>query len=246
MSEQQKFYKVGDEDRPMPVKSGTQVQAEGLKQLIERQEEEARAKSTQEIKLDGTNEVSFPGFPYTFKALNEKILVSIDVFKSGYECKQCKGAKFIETVCECEQAGHPGIKYGTTELERISNVLGADIANSRSTVVCPTCGGFYVDKRSKVQCPACEGKGAILHIPDSSKNLPTTGIVVSIGNQIDRSKLDYGLGDRVLFSSFSGSMIPTKAGLMLKVMDANAVWLKIKGGAEMDAFEFILDEEVKL
>ncbi len=54
-------------------------------------EKELVAENTQEIVLDGSNTVSFPGFPYLFTAIGEKILVSLDQFKSGYECAECKG-----------------------------------------------------------------------------------------------------------------------------------------------------------
>jgi len=54
-------------------------------------EKELVTENAQEIVLDGSNSVSFPGYPFLFTAIGEKILVSLDQFKSGYECTACKG-----------------------------------------------------------------------------------------------------------------------------------------------------------
>lgn len=68
----------------------------GAAELLARIEADRSTQTTQEFVLDDSNEVSFPGFPYTFEALEDQILVSIDLFKSGLECKVCKGTKSIE------------------------------------------------------------------------------------------------------------------------------------------------------
>jgi co-chaperonin GroES (HSP10) len=81
------------------------------KEILERSEDERlQAEGTQRVILDDSNIVTFPGSPYGFEALNEKILVAIDIFKSGFECKVCKGKKKIETkigretqVVECSE-----------------------------------------------------------------------------------------------------------------------------------------------
>ncbi len=56
---------------------------------------ELTTENAQEIVLDGSNQVSFPGFPYLFTAIGEKVLISLDQFKSGYECKTCKGVGYL-------------------------------------------------------------------------------------------------------------------------------------------------------
>lgn len=175
-----------------------ETQHQALKEIFERAEAENKAKSAQEIKLDNSNKVSFPGFPYTFEALHEKILVSIDIFKSGYECKECKGTGKIETK------------------------IGREA-------------GF-------IDCASCNGRGALLVLPENSKNLPTTGVVVSMG-RIAKEKADYKIGDRILFGAYAGTMIPTKVGLMFKYMDWNLGVLRIEGAEDMAAFDFILQVE---
>lgn len=172
--------------------------AEAAVEVFNRVDAENQAKSAQEITLDGSNKVAFPGYPYTFEALHEKILVSIDIFKSGYECKECKGKGKIEVKTGREAA--------------------------------------FID------CAACQGRGALMFLPETSKNLPTTGVVVSMGRTA-REKADYKIGDRVLFGAYAGTMIPTKIGLMFKYMDWYLGVVKIEGANDMGAFDFILQAE---
>jgi hypothetical protein len=82
-----------------PNEAGTIVDIKKAEELVARaMEEEALKESSRptELKLDSSNKVAFPGFPYTFEAVNEQILISIDIFKSGYECKTCNGKRKIE------------------------------------------------------------------------------------------------------------------------------------------------------
>ena len=108
------LYQTGKNENLTP--SGTELLAKGAVEIMQRVKEEDDAKSMQEITLDGTNKVSFPGYPYTFRALTEKILVSIDIFKSGYECRECKGKGKIEvkqgrdeTYVKCAKCNGTGV-----------------------------------------------------------------------------------------------------------------------------------------
>ena len=216
--------------------------ASEVKSFFERIETEKEDLSATELVIDGSNKVSFPGYPYLFEALGKKILVSIDIFKSGYECKVCRGKKKIETRCSCESSGHKGLRYSAEEIETIKESLGSSIANQRAELVCPECKGDYVSMRRIETCSTCKGMGALLVLPETSKNLPTTGVVVSIGNKVNLSKLNYRVGDRILFGPYAGSMIPTKSGLLFKVLDANNAWARVDGASDLGAFEFILNE----
>lgn len=193
--------------------------AKGAVEVMKRVEAENALKSAQEIVLDDSNQVSFPGYPYKFEAQYEKILVSVDIFKTGYECKGCEGKKHIE------------VKQGR--------------------------------ESTFVECPICNGMGATLILPETSKNLPTTGVIVSMGWEA-KEKLKYrvyprwwyyllpfmkryayhlNIGDRVLFGPYAGTMIPTKIGLMFKYMDWYLGVVKIEGADDMSAFDFILQVE---
>jgi len=170
---------------------------DGVVEIMKREDAKKQSLSATELILDGSNKIAFPGFPFLFEALNKKIIVSIDVFKSGYECKKCKGT------------GHLG----------------------------------SIEAANYAVCTECRGRGAILIMPDISKNLPTTGVVVSIGNRVPSAKLNYKIGDRVLFGAYAGNMIPTKSGLLFKIIDWNQCWARIEGAEELGAFDFILQDE---
>lgn len=238
-------YQIGQTKHSIPradsAASGTKVLAEGIKQLQERIEAEKNSQSTTEIKLDNSNKVNFPGFPYIFEALGEKILVSIDVFKSGYECMTCKGTKTLSSKCYCEAEGHPGLKYSEDDIIEIKETLGEDIGMARAVLVCGECNGDYASLRKESICPECKGLGALLVLPEDSKKLPTTGVVVSRGKYCTRT--DFSVGDRIVFGPYAGNMIPTKAGLMFKIMDETQAWCKIEGGEDLGAFDFVIQEK---
>ena len=197
--------------------------------MLERQDIERTAnQSTVEIKLDDTNKVRFPGYPYSFRALNKKIIVSIDVWKSGYDCKICKGVGKIHIICDCEQNAHPGTKYALDEPEPAKKLMK-----------CPSCNGDYEAARKNIDCVACNGKGALLKIPETSQKIPTTGVVVSIGSRIKLDKLGFKLGDRIAFGPYAGTLVPVKSGLMFKVLDWNQAWFVVEGADELAAFDFI-------
>lgn len=221
----------------------TEKLASGARAIFERVGQEQDTLSAQELTLDGSNKVSFPGFPYIFEALGERILVSIDIFKSGYECKVCKGRKTLESKCHCEEVGRAGSRYSYEEISAIREALGDDIANERAALSCPECRGDYISMRKVETCDACKGRGAILHLPDSSKNLPTTGVVVSMGNLVDPEKANFKVGDRILFGPYAGQMIPTKSGLLFKVLDWNNAMARIEGASELSQFDFILQDK---
>ncbi|MDR3392454.1 MAG: hypothetical protein P4L77_12055 [Sulfuriferula sp.] len=219
---------------------------DGAKELLERQAHERQSKAPVELVLDGSNEVIFPGFPYIFEAVHEKILVSIDIFKSGYECPECKGKRQIKYECSCVRSGgpkaRPGFRFNQQQLEDLTEGLGVDIAAARGEQPCPECGGNPVSVKRDETCTVCKGTGAILELPDTSKNLPTTGVVVSMGSAAVE-KASFKVGDRILFGPHAGGLIPTKSGIMLKHMDWQQAYCIIKGADDMGAFDFIVQAD---
>lgn len=159
--------------------------------------------NAQEIKLDGSNTVEFPGFPYKFTALGEKILVSLDQYRSGYECVRCKGKGKI-----------------------------LDLQPDGSGLL--------------IECPECQGKSVReggLIIPDTSKVIASSGIVISMGLEAQKKCTEYKIGDRILFSVHAGSLIPTRTGLGLKQMDWYQAWVKVDGADDLSAFDFVITPE---
>jgi len=182
---------------------------------------------------DGTNRASIPGLPYEFEATGDKILVAVDIFRSGYECKDCKGAGRIISSCPCTKTKRPGYKYEDALPEE-----------ARSHNVCPECQGDPTSLEVDIECVSCRGKGHSIFIPDSSKTLPTTGVVVSIGKGVT----DTGIknGGRVLYGAYSGTMIPTKEpGVAFKFLREHEVLGFIYNGEDLGAFDFVLPEKAE-
>ena len=219
--------------------------ADGAREMLNRAKAEKEALSTTELTIDGSNRVAFPGFPYKFEALHKKIIVAIDVYKSGYECRTCKGKGRVEIKCECVKAGKPGKRYSSKEIEELRITLGADIAANRAEMTCSDCRGDPSSIYQNYQCSDCKGLGMLLEVPDTSKSLPTTGVVVSIGNRVKLERINFKIGDRIIFGPYAGNMIPTKAGLMFKILDWNQAWTRVDGAEELGAFDFIIQDETK-
>jgi hypothetical protein len=91
-----------------------------------------------EVEIDNANAIEFPDLDIALMAIEDKIIVMIDSWKSGYECKVCDGTGKVPSPV----------------------IAGA-----------------------MRQCEECKGKGATIHIPDSHKSLPATGVIVSMGPQ---------------------------------------------------------------
>lgn len=243
----EKIFSISD--NPEPKNLMTEEQRRSIS-VLERGEAEKEDLSATELKLDGTNKVSFPGFPYKFEAAGEKIIVSIDIFKSGYECKVCKGLKRKEVRCACEDRGRPGFQYSESDIEVLKDTKGDKVAEARFLMSCPDCKGDYPAYRRIETCPACHGRGATIILPDSSKNLPTTGVVVSMGPDTSsgwreingKAPLSYGIGDRILFGPYAGNMVPTKAGILFKILDADNAWCVIEGADDLGQFDFVLQD----
>jgi co-chaperonin GroES (HSP10) len=208
--------------------------------MLERQEAEA-SKPAQEVILDNTNEVSFPDYPYKFRAVHEMVIVSIDIFKSGLECKVCNGKKRIQYQCACEKEGRPGYKFSLEQLDAIRESLGYAVWEARQAIPCPECAGHPETVAHDESCTACKGIGHILIVPESAKNLPSTGVVLSMGREA-REKAEFKVGDRILFGQHSGSFIPLNNGILLKRLDWYAAYSIVTGADAMGAFDFIMQE----
>lgn len=221
--------------------TGTEILAKGIVDLQKRVDKEKRETSLSEITLDKSNKVSFPGFPYLFEALDETIIVSIDLFRSGFECKTCKGTGWISVRCNCEETDRPGYRYTQEQLDHIHDTLGDEVTHAREQVTCPTCHGEFENLRAEKECVDCKGKGATLVLPETSKQLPTTGVIVSMGQNVPQD-CGFKRGDRILFGAYAGQMIPTKGGAAFKMMDYTAAKVRIEGGEDLASFDFVIQE----
>lgn len=196
--------------------TGTDFTAKGIIDRVSKERTETRKKG--EIVHDGYNVVSLTDLGLKLESVEDKIIVMMDQYKTGYECKQCDGAGFITEVSVVAAIG-----------ER------------------------------RVTCPACSGKGHILIVPESSKSLPTSGVVLSIGEKTRANKERFWfnklliklklkkyipakvtLGARVIFSPHVGTLIPFKGNITLKIMREHEP-LAVMYGADVRAVKDFME-----
>lgn len=165
----------------------------GLAPLLERASEDS--KENQRANVEWNNPEK-PNFVYVVRgkialqATEDKIIILLDKFRTGFECRVCDGEGTHITCPSCDGTG--------------ANRLGGN---------CSTCAGdpsSFVDK----ECASCNGRGSTIIIPDSAKTLPTTGLIVSAGPKCEIRQI----GERVLFGAHTGYMLPLKGNIRLRVM----------------------------
>lgn len=127
------------------------------------------------------------------EAIEDKILILIDKFKSGFECKSCNATgKFL--ACECQQ------KTGKLGLKENGKSCGFRDECSRQVV--------------GADCRNCRGTGSTLIMPENARAIPTSGVIVSIGPNCKTRKV----GERVLFGAHTGYYIPFKGNAKIRCM----------------------------
>jgi hypothetical protein len=177
-----------------------------------------------EVNINNVNVVELVNLDISLMAIEDKIIVLHDNYKSGYECKDCNETGFV-TCTSCEGTG-----------------------KNRFDSNCTTCEG-----KKQLVCPVCKGQKLIIEIPQSARTLPTTGVVVSMGplcpamhiqRQLDfyqfeptkdryltevgqqekirleeeLTKIPIRLGARVIFGPHVGTFLPMKGNVKLKIM----------------------------
>ena len=147
--------------------------------------------------MDGFYRVGVVGF----QALGDRIIALEDEFRSGYECRTCKG-KGMSVCSECEGTGR-----------------SARVPSAR----CSTCQGAMT-----ITCPECGGKGGILAIPEVSQRRPTTGTIVTAGEECKTLKV----GDSVMYSNFCGHVVDLSTST-LRIMHETEVLCLVDGHLEM-------------
>jgi co-chaperonin GroES (HSP10) len=147
--------------------------------------------------------------PVSWIAMFERILIIEDRFRSGYECD------------ECDETG----KVPCTDCVDGHSSLNAEI-------LCKTCEG------SKLKmCEPCKGKGVLLDIPEVAQRRPTTGTVVSIGQDVHTVKR----GDTVLYSNYVGEVydlpgvdqLQRPITVTLRVMKEREIICRVEGHLEL-------------
>lgn len=164
--------------------------AESLGELVGRADKEQRRKYAIDYEVDEEkNLVLVVGGKIALRAIEDKIIILLDKFKSGYECSMCGGSGEGRRCVDCVNG-----------------------VNSRG-FKCKVCDGVP-DRWLGGTCPQCKGKGSTIVIPDSAKALPTSGTIVSVGSDCKKRKI----GQRVVFGAHVGFYLPFKGNVRLRMM----------------------------
>lgn len=140
-----------------------------------------------------------------FIALGDRVVVKEDEFRSGYECRTCNGHGKVACP-NCEGTGHSKVN-----------------AHAR----CSNCHGD-----TSITCPECAGKGGLLVVPEQSERRPSSGEVVSAGEDCKVLRV----GESVLYSNFAGHAIDLdRAGhkVVLRILHEKEVLCRVSGHLEL-------------
>lgn len=135
------------------------------------------------------------------EAVEDKILILIDKFKSGYECKDCNETG-IYVGCDCTRNREFGVN-----------------TNGKSCSFKEACSKQTISS----SCKTCNGTGQTLVMPENARAIPTSGVIVSIGPLVDKRKI----GERVLFGAHTGYYLPFKGAAKIRCMRQDEPLCKI-------------------
>lgn len=135
------------------------------------------------------------------EAIEDKILILIDKFKSGYECKDCNETG-IYAGCECTRRGEYGIN-----------------SNGKRCAFKDACDRQIIG----TTCRTCNGTGSTVIMPENARAIPTSGVIVSIGPLCKIRNI----GERVLFGAHTGYYLPFKGAAKIRVMREDEPMCKI-------------------
>lgn len=143
------------------------------------------------------------------EATEDKIIIQLDPFKSGYECKFCDGTGTFKRCISCNSTG--------------LNEMGRACRDCAEVLIYDDDGTPSYDTSKR--CHVCKGNGSLIVIPESAKALPTSGRIVSAGPECKVRKV----GERVLFGAHTGYFLPFKGNIKLRIMREHEIMCRIYG-----------------
>lgn len=147
-----------------------------------------------------------------FAAFGDRLLIVEDEFKSGYDCKRCAGRGTIS----CDQCGGKG---------HYTRIAATSENEAPYEIKCSFCSG-----QGTLKCAECDGKGALLVVPETSQRRPSTGRVVSVGD--DPKCRYFHEGDNVLYSNFAGHAMEV-GEVTIRILHAGEILAQVKGHLEL-------------
>jgi co-chaperonin GroES (HSP10) len=131
------------------------------------------------------------------RAIDDRVLIIEDEFRSGLECSACNGKGHTDVICKhCN-----GTKFWKGNKSRGS---------------CPDCEVGTLGARKSFGyeiCDVCKGRSASVIVPDTSKRPSLTGRVISVGKNVT----EFRVGDHVMYTNYTGIDFVV-AGVRLRIM----------------------------
>lgn len=161
---------------------------------------------------------------FVLEALGDRLIIQEDKFKTGYECHTCDGDGFIKEDCGfCVGRGKP------PGYEDVNN----DNSEGTPCRLCSISRGMWgmIQGQGLKTCIDCNGKGATIVIPQQSERRPTSGVIHSMGPDVENKKLCPGT--RVLYTIFAGTAIDFKGKGTCRIMHENEIMGVICGKANL-------------
>lgn len=182
-------------------------------------------KSGEDIEYNKYTLITTLSGPFILEALETRLIIHEDKYKTGYECKECSGDGYLVNH-ECPMCvGRDKIK-GYEDIKPDTN----------EGVPCRLCntgrGMWDINSGHGFRtCDACEGKGAWIVVPQQSERRPTSGVIHSVGPGVVNPKLRPGV--RVLYTIFAGTAIDFKGRGVCRIMHENEIMGIIYGQANL-------------
>ena len=160
-----------------------------------------------EVNIDNDNAVELTELQIQLEAVEDKIIILVDNFKSGYECKECGGTGKIKSpvvegaMKDCTACGGKGGLLIVPEVAKTLPTLGTVLSMGPKTKWMEMQKAFYEAQWWKIWI----FKRFLKYFKDSD-------IAKSIRIRP---------GARVLFQPHVGTFIPVKGNIRLKVMRAH-------------------------
>jgi co-chaperonin GroES (HSP10) len=178
------------------------------------------------VNIDSDNAVELVELGIQLEAVEDKIIVMMDSYKSGYECKECGGTGKVKSTVvkgaerDCEACNGKGATLVVPEISRRLPTLGTVMSVGEKTNWAKFLSGEWlddqIDREALLSCAP--------QLSDRKKSI--------------EKRIKIRPGAKVLFQPHVGTMIPFKGNIRLKIMREHEP-LAVIYGTDIDARQFM-------
>jgi len=185
-----------------------------------------------EVNIDKDNAVELVELGIQLEAVEDKIIVMMDSYKSGYECKECGGTGKVKSTFvegaerECEACNGKGATLVIPEISKSLPTLGTVMSVGEKTRWAQH---LKSKENPEMALLALQNgvQGRDISMEDLKKTL-----------DLQEKQIKIRPGAKVLFQPHVGTMIPFKGNIRLKIMREHEP-LAVIYGTDIDARQFM-------